>query len=57
MRFSDGEWGAGFSQRAAEDINLDGNGQSKLASHEPTGAVSCDLNYLQSKENVRSGQV
>ena len=55
VRFSEGR-GRVFLA-AAKDINPGGNGQSKRASREPTAAVSCDLNYLQCKENVRSGHV
>ena len=55
--FSDGERAAGFSQRAGEDINVDGNDQPKLPRGDPVAGVGCDLNYLQVEENVTFGQV
>ena len=48
---------AGFSQRAGEDINVLGNGQTNLTPGDRLGGVGCDLNYLQTKEKVRFRQV
>jgi CheY-like chemotaxis protein len=47
----------GFSQRAAEDINVDGNRQCYLPPADRLAGVGCDLNYLHSKEKVRCSQV
>jgi hypothetical protein len=47
----------GGSQRAAEDINVDGNGQTILPVADLVAGVGCDLNYLHSEENVTSGEV
>jgi hypothetical protein len=47
----------GVSQRAAEDINVDGNGQSILPPADRLAGVGRDLNYLQGEENVTSGEV
>jgi hypothetical protein len=57
VRISDGNARNGFSQRAAEDINVDGNRHTYLAPADRVAGVGCDLNYLQLKEKVRFGKV
>jgi hypothetical protein len=56
-RFSDGERAARLSQRAAEDINVDDNGQTILLRADRPATVSRDLNYLRGEENVTCGKV
>ena len=46
----------GYLKRA-EDINVDGDGQSILAPADRVASVGCDLNYLRGEENVTSGEV
>ena len=52
-----GEPPPGFPQRAAEDINVDGDRQPFLPLYDPVDGVNWDLNYLHAKENVRFRQV
>jgi hypothetical protein len=47
----------GAPQRAAEDINVGSNGQTILPGADLAVGVVRDLNYLQSEENVTSGEV
>jgi hypothetical protein len=47
----------GAPQKAAEDINAGSNGQTILPGADLPVGVGRDLNYLQSEENVTSGEV